>query len=88
MVGSNEVLFDSSKKFLQHNQANSAKDKNESYPGQNHVRLLTDIHSGGSKAALQDIKAIYTNLEPPTSVLQWGAIVYSSVWHIFDQLLN
>ncbi len=56
LVGSNEILFDDSKLFYEKIKPLQSNTKMKEYINQNHVWLLADIKSNGSKDALADIK--------------------------------
>jgi epsilon-lactone hydrolase len=55
LVGSNEILFDDSKLFYEKIKPLRSDTKIKEYINQNHVWLLADIKSEGSKNALTDI---------------------------------
>lgn len=56
LVGSNEILFDDTENFYSAIKVLQPKIKMKEYEDQNHVWLLSNIHSNESKAALQDIR--------------------------------
>lgn len=56
LVGSNEILFDDSKSFYEKTKPVQPDTTMKEYKNQNHVWLLADINSKGSKDALADIK--------------------------------
>ena len=56
LVGSNEILFDDAKSFYEKIKPLQSNTKMKEYINQNHVWLLADIKSNGSKNALTDIK--------------------------------
>ncbi len=60
LVGSNEILFDDSKLFYEKIKPLQSNTKIKEYINENHVWLLGDIKSEGSKKALADIKEFIT----------------------------
>jgi len=60
LVGSNEILFDDSKLFYEKINPVQPNTKMKEYIDQNHVWLLADIKSGGSRIALTDINEFIT----------------------------
>jgi len=56
LVGSNEILYDDTENFYKTIKPIQANTTMKEYKNQNHVWLLTNIHSDASKAAVAEIK--------------------------------
>ena len=69
LVGSNEILFDDAQSFYEKIKPLQPDTNMKEYMNENHVWLLADIHSEGSKNALTDIKTFLTKTSKTTALM-------------------
>ncbi len=65
LVGSNEILYDDTENFYKTIKPLQANTTMKEYKNQNHVWLLTNIHSDASKAAVREIKEFIEKTAKP-----------------------